>query len=98
MDFDEAEMRAAVRELAGALETMLNLIKADALPATPEAHRRMREAMAFLDESTDRIAAPDRPGEVLALAKALNGLVISTREQILADAVAASPVPDHPGM
>ncbi|MFE3885775.1 hypothetical protein ACFXPQ_23190 [Streptomyces lydicus] len=96
MDFDETEMREAVRELAGALETMLNLVKADALPATPEAHRLMREAMAFLDESSDRISAPDRPGEVLDLAKTLNGLVISAREQILADTVAASPVPDHP--
>ncbi|MCR8576319.1 hypothetical protein [Streptomyces sp. Isolate_219] len=98
MNFDETEMREAVRELAEALETMLNLIRADALPATPEAHRRMREAMAFLDQSTDRIATPDSAGEVLDLAKALNGLVVSTREQILADAVAASPVPDHPGM
>ncbi|MFI2188094.1 hypothetical protein [Streptomyces sioyaensis] len=98
MDFNETEMREAVRELAEALETMLNLIKVDALPATPEAHRLMRKAMAFLDESTDRIAAPERPGEVLDLAVALNRLVVSTREQILDDAVAASPVPDHPNV
>ncbi|MEU5546036.1 hypothetical protein AB0G85_27100 [Streptomyces sioyaensis] len=77
---------------------MLNLIKADALPAAPEAHRLMHEAMAFFDESTDRIVAPDRPGEVLDLAKALNRLVVSTRKQILDDAVAASPAPDHSNM
>ncbi|QTZ94850.1 hypothetical protein [Streptomyces auratus] len=96
MDSDGTEMREAVRELAGALETMLNLIKADALPATPEAHGLMRKAMAFLDESTDRIAYPERPGETLAVATALNRLVVSARDQIFDDAVASSPVPDHP--
>jgi len=98
MNSDESEMRAAVRELASALETMLNLVRADALPTTPEAHRLMREVMVFLDASTDRIAAPDGLGEILPLAGALNRLVISAREQILDDAVAASRMPDHPEM
>ncbi|MFD5393846.1 hypothetical protein ACFWJW_06395 [Streptomyces sp. NPDC127097] len=96
MNSDESEMREAVRELAAALETMLNLIRADALPTTPEAHRLMREVMVFLDASTDQIAAPDRHAEILPLASALNRLVISAREQILDDAVAASRMPDHP--
>ncbi|MFF3544137.1 hypothetical protein ACFYXD_20105 [Streptomyces platensis] len=98
MHSDESEMRAAVRELAAALETMLNLVRADALPTTPEAHRLMREVMVFLDASTDRIADPDRIGEILPLASALNKLVISAREQILDDVVTASPVPDHPNV
>ncbi|KIZ15393.1 hypothetical protein [Streptomyces natalensis] len=98
MNSDEAEMREAVRELAEALETMLNLIKADALPATPEAHRLMRKAMAFFDGAADRIADPDRRGEILPLATALNRLTISAREQILDDAVTASPVPDYPNV
>ncbi|GAA2596004.1 hypothetical protein ACWCO0_10060 [Streptomyces tubercidicus] len=98
MNSDETEMREAVRELAEALETMLNLIKADALPTTPEAHRLMQKAMACLDESTERIADPDRPAEIHQAAAALNRLVTSAREQILDDAVAASPVPDHPDM
>ncbi|MEU9119060.1 hypothetical protein AB0C96_04220 [Streptomyces sp. NPDC048506] len=96
MNSDETEMREAVRELAEALATMLNLIRADALPTTPEAHSLLRKSMAFLDESAGRIAAPGSPGEVLALATALNRLVVAAREQILDDAVAASPVPDHP--
>ncbi|MGP3973345.1 hypothetical protein ACTWQF_04755 [Streptomyces sp. 8N114] len=75
---------------------MLNLIKADALPTTPEARSLMRKAMVFLDESTGRITDTGRPEEMLALATALNRMVISTREQILDDAVAAFPVPDHP--
>ncbi|GAO11558.1 hypothetical protein [Streptomyces lydicamycinicus] len=98
MNSDESEMREAVRELAAALETMLNLIKADALPTTPEAHRLMREVMVFLDASTGRIADSGRLGEILPLAGTLNRLVISAREQILDDAVAASRMPDHPGM
>ncbi|WP_066938989.1 hypothetical protein [Streptomyces sp. NBRC 110611] len=98
MDSEEIEMRAAVRELASALETLLNLIKADALPTTPEAHGLIRKARTFLDASTGRITDPDRPGEILPLATALNRLIVSAREQILDDAVAASPVPDHPGM
>ncbi|MER0478953.1 hypothetical protein ABR737_11500 [Streptomyces sp. Edi2] len=96
MESDETEMRATVRQLAEALETMLNLIRADALPTTPEAHRLMRTAMAFLDETSHRITAPDGPGEILPLAVALNKLIIKGREQILDDAIAASPVPDHP--
>lgn len=98
MSSDESEMREAVRELATALETMLNLVKADALPVTPEAHSLMRKVMVFLDESTDQITDPDRSGEILPLATALNRLVLSAREQILDDAVAASPLPDHPDM
>ncbi|MGW7574819.1 hypothetical protein [Streptomyces sp. NPDC054765] len=98
MDADETEMRATVRELAEALETMLNLIRADALPTTPEAHGLMRKAMTFLDETSHRLATPDRPGEILPLATALNRLVIEGREQILDDAIAASPVPDHPDL
>ncbi len=98
MNSDEAEMRAAVRELADALETMLNLIKADALPTTPRAQDLLRKAGTFLDESTDLIGLSDRPGEILSLATALNKLVVSAREQILDDAVAASPAPDHPAM
>ncbi|MFC9230766.1 hypothetical protein OG754_31265 [Streptomyces decoyicus] len=98
MESDETEMRETVRELAEALETMLNLIRADALPTTPEAHRLMRKAMTFLEESSPRITAPSGPGEILPLAAALNRLITSGREQILDDAVAASPVPDHPDL
>jgi hypothetical protein len=96
MNSDEAEMRDAVRELAEALGTMLNLIKADALPTTPEAQSLIRKALALLDESTEPSALADTPGEILPLATALNRLITSAREQILDDAVAASPVPDHP--
>lgn len=98
MDSGETEMREAVRELAEALETMLNLINADALATTPEAHSLMRKAMALLDESTDRITDPDRPAEILRQATALNRLIISAREQILDDTVAALPAPDYPNM
>ncbi|MFF8790235.1 hypothetical protein [Streptomyces sp. NPDC015125] len=98
MESDETEMRETVRELAEALETMLNLIRADALPTTPEAHGLMHKAMAFLDEASHRITAPDGPGEILPLAAALNRLILSGREQIIDDAIAASPVPDHPDM
>jgi hypothetical protein len=98
MNSDETEMREAVRELADALETMLNLIKADALPTTPEAHSLFQKAGTFLDESTELISASNRPEEILSLATALNRLVVSAREQILDDAVAASPAPDHPTM
>ncbi|MEW1659818.1 MULTISPECIES: hypothetical protein [unclassified Streptomyces] len=93
---NEVEMREVVRELAQALETMLNLIKADALPTTPEARRLMRRTMAFLDESTDRFVTWDRPGEILPLAAAINEMVNSAREQIVDDVVASSPPPDHP--
>lgn len=98
MNSGETELRAAVRELAEALETMLNLIKADALPTTPQARSLMREAMAFLDESADRITGPGTPGEIRPLATTLNKMIASAKEKILDDAVAASPVPDHPDM
>ncbi|MEU3992281.1 hypothetical protein OG301_29215 [Streptomyces platensis] len=98
MHSDESEMREAIRELAAALETMLNLIKADALPTTPEAQRLMRKVMTHLDESSDQISDSAGSGEILSVAGALNRLVISAREQILDDAVAASPMPDHPEM
>ncbi|MGA5566322.1 hypothetical protein ACPCUV_34840 [Streptomyces platensis] len=95
MNSDESEMREAVRALAAALETMLNLIKADALPTTPEAQRLMRKVMTYLDETSGQINDSARSGEILSVASALNRLVISAREQILDDAVAASPLPDH---
>ncbi|MFB7635296.1 hypothetical protein ACFC0M_30690 [Streptomyces sp. NPDC056149] len=95
-DGDDVEMREVVRELARALETMLNLIKADALPVTPEARALMHRTMAFLDESTDRFATLDHPGEILPLAAAINKMVNSTRQQIHDDVIAASPPPDHP--
>ncbi|MFI5523469.1 hypothetical protein [Streptomyces platensis] len=95
MNSDESEMREAVRALAAALETMLNLIKADALPTTPEAQALMRKVMTYLDETSDQINDSARSGEILSVASALNRLVISAREQILDDAVAASPLPDH---
>ncbi|MCZ1013513.1 hypothetical protein [Streptomyces noursei] len=98
MSSEEAQMREAVRALAGALETMINLIRADALPTTPEARTLMRKAMAFLDASTGRIVGSERSEEILSVATAVNGLIDSVREQILDDAVAASPVPDHPNM
>ncbi|MFG2095021.1 hypothetical protein [Streptomyces sp. NPDC048612] len=77
---------------------MLNLVRADALPTTPEARSLMRKVMVLLEESTEQITDPDRSGEILPLATALNRLIVSTREQILDDAVAASPVPDRPEM
>ncbi|BCK67930.1 hypothetical protein Srufu_018830 [Streptomyces libani subsp. rufus] len=98
MHSDESEMREAIRELAAALETMLNLIKADALPTTPEAQRLMRKVMTHLDESSDQISNSARSGEILSVASALNRMVISAREQILDDVVTASPLPDHPDM
>ncbi|MBO8190959.1 hypothetical protein ITI46_04500 [Streptomyces oryzae] len=93
---DETELHQALRNLAEALETMLNLIKADALPTTPEAHRLMGKAITFLDESAERAFETEGPGEILRLATEVNKMVVSARERILDDAVATSPVPDHP--
>ncbi|MFI1161128.1 hypothetical protein [Streptomyces sioyaensis] len=90
------ELRHAVRELAEALETMLNLVKADAVPRTPEAMSLVREAITTLDVSGDLRTNPVPAGELLPLAAALNAMTVAAREQILDDAVAASPVPDHP--
>ncbi|WP_438489455.1 hypothetical protein [Streptomyces sp. S186] len=98
MSSEETEMREAVRALADALETMLNLIKADALPTTPEARSLMRKAMAFLEESTDPITGWESSGEILSVATSLNHLITMAREKILDDAVAASPVPDYPNL
>ncbi|MEU9500007.1 hypothetical protein [Streptomyces sp. NPDC048196] len=92
---DTGELRDAVRELAEALETMLNLLKADAVPRTPEAQRLIRQALPTL-ESDDLLANPPPAGELLAQAIALNKMTTAAREQILDDEVAASPVPDHP--
>ncbi|MFE7544627.1 hypothetical protein [Streptomyces platensis] len=92
---DRLELWAS-RFAAKAFELMQ--IRAEALLTTPEAHRLMREVMVFLDASTDRIADPDRLGETLPLAGALNRLVNSAREPILDDAVAASPMPDQTEM
>ncbi|QTZ93289.1 hypothetical protein [Streptomyces auratus] len=93
---DTDELRYAVRELADALETMLNLVKADAVPRTPEAMRLIRDAITTLEVSGDLRTHPVPAGELLPLAAAINAMTIAAREQILDDAVAASPVPDHP--
>ncbi|MFG2865972.1 hypothetical protein [Streptomyces sioyaensis] len=93
---DTDELRHAVRELAEALETMLNLVKADAVPRTPEAMSLIREAITTLEVSGDLRTNPVPAGELLPLAAAINARTIAAREQILDDAVAASPVPDHP--
>lgn len=93
---DTDELRHAVRELADALETMLNLVKADAVPRTPEAMSLVRKAIITLDVSGDALMNPASAGELLPLAAAINAMTIAAREQILDDAVAASPVPDHP--
>ena len=95
-DPDIDELRQAVRELAEALETMLNLVKADAVPRTPEAMRLIRGAITTLDVSGDVHTNPVPAGELLPLAAAINAMTVAAREQILDDAVAASPVPDHP--
>ncbi|MER6305831.1 hypothetical protein [Streptomyces sp. NPDC001657] len=92
---DTDELRDAVRELAEALETMLNLLKADAVPRTPEAQRLIRQALPTF-ESDDLLTNPPPSGELLAQAIALNKMTTAVREQILDDEVAASPVPDHP--
>ena len=96
MESNEDQMRDAVRLLADALETMLNLIHAGALPRTAEAHRLLDEAMLVNDESIDRVPDPDNPGETLQRAMVINQLVNAAREKILDDTVAAFPVPDHP--
>lgn len=93
---DTDELRRAVRELAEALETMLNLLKADAIPRTPEALSLIRGAIAKLDTSGDLLADPVPAGELLPLAAAINALTTAAREQIVSDEIAASPVPDHP--
>lgn len=93
---DTDKLRHAVRELAEALETMLNLLKADAIPRTPEAMSLIRRAITTLGESGDLLTNPVQAGEFLPLAAAINTMTVAAREQILDDAVAASPVPDHP--
>ncbi|MGW1376892.1 hypothetical protein ACWD6P_21825 [Streptomyces sp. NPDC002446] len=90
------ELRQAVRVLADALETMLNLLKADAVPRTPEAMSLIRQAITSLDASGDRFAHPVPAAELLPLAASISAMTAAVREQILDDAVAASPVPDHP--
>lgn len=93
---DTDELRHAVGELAEALETMLNLLKADAIPRTPEAMSLIRTAITMLDESGGSFANPAPAGELLPLAAAINAMTTAAREQILDDAVAHSPAPDHP--
>ncbi|WP_159479421.1 hypothetical protein [Streptomyces caniferus] len=93
---DTDELRHAVGELAEALETMLNLLKADAIPRTPEAMSLIRKAITMVDKSGDSFANPSPAGELLPLAAAINAMTTAAREQILDDAVARSPAPDHP--
>lgn len=58
--------------------------------------RLIRKAIATLDASGDLLRTPVLAGELLPLAAAIHTMTAAAREQILDDAVAVSPVPDHP--
>ena len=82
------------------LEGLATALGPECLSGSSEQERAIRaelagDALRLLDDAEVAVAAGEPEDVVVALVKAIQGLVVQLRDRVLDGVVAASPAPDH---